>query len=125
MGNRKAGHARPHSEADSREASKELLMTALGVSVPLYISEIRGHSTQWLLGEARRCADIVSTRGDVLQYGGKGCGMAFNALARGLAAAALISPNGITWNGKHWDAVGDSVKAENVSEDRGNHHNNS
>jgi hypothetical protein len=94
---------RRHSGA--RETADDLLATALAAAVPLHILEVRGRGTAWLLGEARRCAGEVASRGDVLQYGGKGCAGAFNALARGLAVAALVADGGVTWRGQHWCAT--------------------
>lgn len=92
-------------------ARSDLLSISLAVAVPLHIEQVRAgrHSVEWLLGEARRCADEVGSRGDVLQYGGKRKGeaaSAFNALARGLAVAALVAEGGVTWLGQHWCADG-------------------
>jgi hypothetical protein len=89
------------NKADHR-AVLDLLEVTLEAAVPLHIYEIRDRSQRWLLGEAQRCATIVGSQGDVLQYGGKGCAAAFNALARGLAVAALVSDGGVTWRGQHW-----------------------
>ena len=83
------------------------MITALSVSVPLFREEYRGRSDAWLIGEASLMTTIVGFQGDVLQYGGGKPGTAsgaFNALARGLACAALIAEGGVDWLGQHWCA---------------------
>lgn len=78
------------------------LVPALLLAVPLHIHEITGNPPEWLLGEARRCADVVASHGDDLQFGGKHCARAFNAVARGLACAALVADGGATFLDLHW-----------------------
>ena len=51
---------------------------------------------------ATRSAEIIGTHGDDLQYGGKHCAQTFNALARGLAVAALTADGGVDFDGLHW-----------------------
>lgn len=82
----------------------DTLGVALSAAVPLHILEINDRPLPWLIGEASRCATVVGSKGDALQYGGKGCAEAFNALARGLACAALVASGGVTWHGMHWCA---------------------
>lgn len=80
----------------------EHLTIALSAAVPLHREEIRQRSDEWLLAEASRCSTVVASKGDVLQFGGKGSAECFNALARGLACAALVAEGGVTWLGQHW-----------------------
>lgn len=88
----------------SDRAIDDLIRLTLSAAVPMHVHEIRGHTADWLLQESQRCADVIAGKGDVLQYGGKGCADAFNALARGLACAALVAEGGVTWQGMHWCA---------------------
>lgn len=79
----------------------DVLPISLDAAVPLHIAELRTASQDDRARIARDSADTVASQGDVLQYGGTGCAQAFNALARGLAAAAY-QPGGITYAGRHW-----------------------
>jgi len=86
-------------------AQRDLMIIALSASVPLFREEFRDRSPEWLIGEASRMSTILGSQGDVLQYGGGKPGTAagaFNALARGLACAALIAEGGVDWLGQHW-----------------------
>jgi hypothetical protein len=69
---------------------QELMRTSLAAAVPLWIAEVSGWSTERRLATARECADVVASKGDVLQFGGKRgeAAAGFNALARGLACCA-------------------------------------
>lgn len=81
-----------------------VLTETLRLAVPLVMTEFRctGRSTAWLIGEAKRMATVLATHGDDLQFGGKHCSPAFNALARGLACLALVADGGATFTGLHW-----------------------
>jgi hypothetical protein len=78
------------------------LITALQMAVPLHIEQLRHLDPEQLAQLARDQAVTVGTHGDDLQYGGRHCADAFNALARGLAAAALTAWGGVTIAGAHW-----------------------
>lgn len=80
-------------------ALDEHLITALQTAVPLHIEQLRHLDPDQL---ARQQAVTVATHGDDLQFGGRHCKDAFNALARGLAAAALTAWGGVTVAGAHW-----------------------
>ncbi len=87
------------------EKNPALLIT-LDLAVPMHMHEVRRWSAERMVAEARRCADEVAARGDVLQFGGSHEGeaaTAFNALARGLAIAAY-APGGVDFAGRHWEA---------------------
>jgi hypothetical protein len=77
------------------------LMTALDAAVPLHILLMRDWRPSQRINEAHWASGVIAAKGDVLQYGGKGAAGAFNALARGLAAAAY-QPGGVTFAGRHW-----------------------
>ncbi|WP_424891844.1 hypothetical protein [Streptomyces sp. XH2] len=83
-------------------AENPLLMTALAAAVPLHMMKLRRLSSPQLAAIGRQCAEIITSQGDVLQHGGKGCAAAFNALARALAALALTADGGVTFAGAHW-----------------------
>ncbi|MFF7022977.1 hypothetical protein ACFY97_18490 [Streptomyces klenkii] len=85
-------------------AENPLLMMALDAAVPLHMVKLRRLSLQQRASIARQCVDAISSDGDALLRGGEGCGEAFNALARGLAAGALASVEGVTFAGAHWCA---------------------
>lgn len=79
-----------------------VLAESLQFAVPWHVAEVRGRPAAWLTGEAKRMATVLATHGDDLQFGGKHTGDAFNALARGLACAALVADGGVTYAGLHW-----------------------
>lgn len=83
----------------------DLLSVSLQAAVPLLIAEMREVSDEHRLQLARRAVDVICEHGDDLQFGGKHCAAAFNAVARGLAAGAY-QPGGITFLGLHWCAAG-------------------
>lgn len=101
-------------------AEPSALLIALQAAVPLHIAELRGYDESLryqmihaivpnrcglkLAGEPCPCdtlSDVIAYHGDVLQYGGRGCARAFNALARSLALLALRA-GGVTFAGHHW-----------------------
>jgi hypothetical protein len=78
-----------------------VLLSSLECAVPMHLWELRGASDAQRAEVGERCAQVIVEQGDVLLYGGKGCAGAFNALARGIAAAAC-QPGGVTVFGRHW-----------------------
>lgn len=85
------------------ETNQELLLIALDAAVPLWIFELQRLPLEEILRIAHECADIVASQGDVIQFRVKGkTGLAFNALAKGLAALAF-SPGGVRFMGRHWE----------------------
>lgn len=82
-----------------------ILEAALAVAVPAWIWKIA--ADRWTherrAERAKVCAQVIAEKGDVLQFGGKGCKDAFNALAEGLACAAF-SPGGVRFGGSRWEA---------------------
>jgi hypothetical protein len=81
------------------------LIEALRLAVPLHMLELRQLTARERAEIARACAATVASHGDDLQFGGRHARDAFNALARGLAAAALTAWGGVTFAGVHWCTV--------------------
>ncbi|GAB1646875.1 hypothetical protein [Krasilnikovia sp. MM14-A1259] len=79
----------------------DVLPIALEMAVPLHIGRLRHVDAARRMAEAADAATVIGSHGDDLQYGGKHCADAFNALARGLAIGAY-QPGGITFAGMHW-----------------------
>ena len=86
----------------AEEMQRMVLRTTLALAVPLHMHELHGQSPATLAGIAQAAATTVGSHGDALQFGGRHCPVAFNALARGLAAAALTAQGGIEFAGLHW-----------------------
>lgn len=80
----------------------ELLRTALEVAVPMWVQQVKYWTDARQLGEARRCASVVASHGDDLQFRGKYTAEAFNALAESLAIGALL-PGGVIFVGLRWE----------------------
>lgn len=83
----------------------DVLAISLSAFVPLAIAEMRGWTDEQRWQASRGLADTIGAKGDVLQYGGKGCAEVWGALTRGLAIGAY-QPGGITFAGQHWCAAG-------------------
>ncbi|MET8585677.1 hypothetical protein ABZX39_33140 [Streptomyces collinus] len=92
-----------HHDADSWQ--RFVLLETLDLAVPMHMVELQRCSPEALCGIASEAATFVGSHGDALQFGGKKCAPAFNQLARGLAAAALIAWGGVTFQGLHWCTV--------------------
>jgi hypothetical protein len=85
----------------ARRDEFDVLMTTLELAVPLHLFEQAGWDDARRLAAAAEAADTVASHGDDLQFRGKYCAQAFNALARGLAVLAA-APGGVTFRGRHW-----------------------
>ncbi|MFF4188452.1 hypothetical protein ACFYZ9_35165 [Streptomyces sp. NPDC001691] len=102
---------RPVRRSEPNQSAAEgnvALVETLRLAVPLHIAELRGHPTDVLIAIAGRSASVVGSKGDVLQFHSPKRGTAaeaFNALARGLAAAAIVTHGGVTFAGSHWCTV--------------------
>ena len=81
-----------------------VLRETLALAVPMHMAELARLSDDQLAAIASSAATVIGTHGDDLQFGGKHCAEAFNALARGLAAAALVADGGVDFQplGLHW-----------------------
>lgn len=84
------------------------LAIAVSAAVPLLILEYRaaGGPTDDDRERARRAAQVVAEKGDVLQYRGRSgeAAAVFNALVDGLAVLAFC-PGGVRFCGHHFEAV--------------------
>lgn len=92
------------ARTDTVERQRMVLRETLRLAVPLHIHDLRDRTPSSLAALAERCADTIAAHGDDLQYGGKHCRETFNALARGLAAAALTADGGADFLDLHWCA---------------------
>lgn len=92
--------------SDHLKHMKELLRITLQVAVPLHVIELARRPFHEVVAAGRETADVVASKGDALQFGGRPgeATKAFNALALGLAALAYC-PGGVTFLGDHWEAV--------------------
>jgi hypothetical protein len=90
------------SEIRAAEHQRMVLRETLRLAVPLHMVELRDRPAWILAAVASDAATTIGSQGDVLLFGGKGCAQAFNALARGLAAAALTAEGGVDYLGLHW-----------------------
>jgi|SRR5882724_451391 len=89
-----------HRSTD-RLADDISLTETLRFVVPLQIRDLQRYDARTRRGLAREDAVNVGSHGDALLFGGKHSRLAFNALSRGLAAAAY-EPGGVTFAGLHW-----------------------
>ncbi|MGW7314716.1 hypothetical protein [Streptomyces sp. NPDC054865] len=95
----------PLANADSQNPA---LIETLRLAVPLHMASLSGLSASNLVEIATRSASVVGSKGDVLQFHSPKRGAAaeaFNALAKGLAVAALVAWGGCTFLGVHWCTV--------------------
>jgi hypothetical protein len=85
--------------------TESLLRISLGAAVPLLVQRFIDckMTLAQVFRQAHDCGGILSEKGDVLMYGGKGCATAFNALALGVAAGSF-APGGITVFGLHFES---------------------
>lgn len=92
------------SQTAAEAHQQMVLRETLALAVPMHIVELHGLPAERLAAIASAAATTIGSHGDALQYGGKHCQEAFNALARGLAAAALVADGGVDFLGQHWCA---------------------
>lgn len=98
------------------EARRDTLLVSLGVAVPMWQLDLlaRRLPADVIQREARECSAVIAEKGDVLQFGGKGCADAFNALAKGIALASMC-PGGAEFMGRHWCTDHDVCRAAEAS----------
>lgn len=93
----------------SGPVASDLLPTALAAAVPLWIERLRHTSFEDRQARAHEAADVVASKGDIIQFKGEKPGQtaeAFNRLAEGLACLAY-SPGGVKFMGLHFEAKGE------------------
>lgn len=89
----------------------DLLETALSVSVPIWIEDLKGKSWDHIQSRAAVCSQEVASHGDLILYKSKKQGesaAAFNRLAEGIACLAF-APGGVTAFGMHFEAKMEGV----------------
>lgn len=83
---------------------------SLRFAVPMFIDQLRDAPEARLIGDARRCSWAVGERGASLMFTERGepsktarnsTALAFEGVARGLAAIALLE-GAVTYAGLHW-----------------------
>lgn len=82
--------------------------------MPLWIDRLKDRPVDYLIERARECGQVIAEKGDIIQFRSKKKGetaRAFDALAQGLACAALVVPGGVTFLGVTWDAKSNSLNA--------------
>jgi hypothetical protein len=92
------------SQREAMTTQHMVLLETLGLAVPMHMAELHNLSPEHLCLIAATASEATGSHGDALQFGGKHCAGTFTALARGLAAAALVIPGGIDFVGRHWCA---------------------
>jgi hypothetical protein len=96
--------------------SADVLRISLEAAVPLWIDQLsrmpERDRERTRMAWAHEAADVIGSKGDALQYGGKRgeAANAFNHLARGLAVGAF-QPGGISFAGLHFEVTGDDLAA--------------
>lgn len=88
------------------DGSRDLLLITLEAAVPLWIEKVRGWSEARRTIEAAGAAELICSKGDVLQFGGGKPGEAanaFNALAKSLALLSFVS-GGVKFAGLRWES---------------------
>lgn len=98
--------SRERADAEERRRCDGPLLGMLELAVPMWIDRLRTVPADDRITEARGLAQVIASKGDVLQFGSKKKGEqaeVFNACAKGLAALAF-QPGGVKFCGIHWDA---------------------
>lgn len=80
------------------------LKVAMSAAVPLWAERLSHLSLAEIFdhGINAKLSQILAEKGDVLQFGGKGCAEAFNALAEGIARMAYV-PGGVCFCGLRFE----------------------
>ncbi|GGW89591.1 hypothetical protein GCM10010341_08040 [Streptomyces noursei] len=85
--------------------NRVLLIAALQAAVPVHIVELGSLPDDELVRIAQTSGMYLGSHGDQLLFRSPKKGtaaLAFNQLARGLAAAALVAEGGVTFANLHW-----------------------
>lgn len=103
--------SKPGPTEDEQQAARTeaQLRAALRVAVPMWVERFHDEkkTVLELLDVAHQAGSVVAEKGDILEFGSKRQGAAaeaFNALARGMAAALLVS-GPFDALGAHWEAA--------------------
>lgn len=93
--------------SDDLAGTRALLSTTLALAVPLWIERLKPKPWSELAAKAQEAADVVASKGDIIQFKSKKKGetaAAFNALAEGLAILAF-APGGVRFLDLHFQAT--------------------
>lgn len=90
---------------DAREVKNSTLMITMQAAVPLHILRLKGKPIKEILdqGELKRASELLTEKGDILLFGGKGAAEVFNATASAIARLSFL-PGGIGIFGCHWES---------------------
>lgn len=83
-----------------------LLLTALAVSVPLWIDRVRTYDESTRANRSNQCVQMICEHGDDIMFKSKKRGesaTAFNALAEAIAILSF-APGGVTFHGLHFES---------------------
>jgi hypothetical protein len=101
----------------------DLLKLSLEIAVPIWIDQLRNSTFEERAARARRCAEVVGPKGDIILYRSQTKGEtteAFNRLAEGIACAAY-QPGGIKVFGLRFEAHQGPTREELAEEFWGGH----
>lgn len=90
---------------DALPSWHDVLDACLALTVPMHIEALRDKPLAEVYALGRDCAAITAQHGDALNYHsstGLVLSAAANALAIGLACAAVASEGGVAFRGMHW-----------------------
>jgi hypothetical protein len=101
-------------------ASDTVLVMSLQTAVPLWIMQFQLYAEEDVLKIAQEAGQFIACHGDNILFRGAKKGdsaRAFNELAKGLAAIALLVPGGVDFAGVHWEAGKPGALALDSSQD--------
>ena len=93
--------------SDDLASTRVLLSATLALAVPLWIERLKTKPWSELAAKAKEAADVVASKGDIIQFKSKKKGetaAAFNGLAEGLAILAFV-PGGVKFLDLHFQAT--------------------
>jgi hypothetical protein len=82
-----------------------LLTIALEAAIPLWQMKLKKLPWSEVLSRVKGVADLIGSKGDILQFGGGKKGevaKVFNRAAEGIAVMSFL-PGGVTIFGQHWE----------------------
>lgn len=87
-----------------RDRIQPRLLMALSSAVPLWAHSMNGWTPERIFDRSRLevISSVIAEKGDVLQFGGKGCAEAFNHFAEGIARLSYC-PGGVRFCGIRWE----------------------
>lgn len=93
--------------SDDLAGIRALLSATLALAVPLWIERLKTKPWSELAAKAKEAADVVASKGDIIQFKSKKKGetaSAFNGLAEGLAILSF-APGGVKFLELHFQTI--------------------